>query len=166
MTLVLVACWAGAVSAAVYTNPVINADTPDPGVIWDESSGLYFAATTGGLFPLHASPDLATWSDAGTVFDSATWPSWADGTAWAPEIHYIAAAGHHVVYFVSKTNNVLCVGAAVSTTGVRGPYKDRGSPLIQAPKGSCFGVIDPTYYFDGTDSWVVWKEDGQQRCSC
>ena len=61
----------------------LPADVPDPGVLYDPATKLYWAGTTGGnsvgRFPLHSSPDLATWTDQGAIFPNAagTWPKWA-----------------------------------------------------------------------------------------
>ena len=79
----------------------------------------------------------------------------------APELH-ITADGNHVVYFVtnSRKSGKLVVGAAVSTTGVQGPYKDvLGGPLVETASSDCFGAIDPTFFKDPADGtqYVVWK---------
>ncbi len=84
------------VSAGNYSNPVLAGDWPDPGVV--KFNGLWYAATTGGdgkgnYFGVHTSVDLAAWTFSGYLFDSSTWPKWADGTCWAPEIHLIPSTG-------------------------------------------------------------------------
>ena len=163
-------------AAPTYDNPVLRADVPDPGAVFDASSRTYFAATTGGdgssgLFPIHSSPDLGnSWASASSIFNASTLPKWSDRrTGWAPELHFVPSAnggaGGYVAYFVSRlgSTNALCVGAAASLTGSpAGPYADSGSPLVLSPPGSCFGVIDPTFWFDpatGTP-YVIYKEDG------
>lgn len=59
-------------AAATYTNPVTTADDPDPGVMYDPATKLYWAATTSGdakqAYPLRTSSDLATWTTKGFVF--------------------------------------------------------------------------------------------------
>lgn len=164
---VAVAALASGAPPRNYTNPVLAEDVPDPGVI--RVGGTWYAATTGGApsggyFPVHTSPDLgAPWAAAGSLFTRATWPAWADGgTAWAPEVHAVGTG--HVAYFATRlaATGALCVGAAASATGPLGPFTDRGSPLVLAPPGSCFGVIDPTFYHDDATgaNWVVYKHDG------
>ena len=155
-------------SAFVYTNPVLTGDTPDPGVCRDVN-GTWWAATTGGdghgnYFAVHTSADLASWVPHGFLFNSETWPRWADGTAWAPEVHAVSP-GAFVAYFVSRIDGVLAVGAA-SSSSLAGPFTDRGAPLVQAPAGSCFGVIDPTFFIEASTGvrWLVYKEDGNS-CS-
>ena len=153
----------GGGGGGTYTNPVVLGDVPDPGVI--RVNGSWLAATTGGdgrgsYFQIHASEDLASWAPAGYLFSAATWPRWADGTAWAPEVHEVSP-GAFVVYFVSKIDGVLAVGAA-SASSPAGPFTDRGAPLVRAPAGACFGVIDPTYWLDPASGqrYVVFKDDG------
>ena len=154
---------AASVHSASYTNPVLTGDVPDPGVIRADD-GTWWAATTGGngkgsYFAVHTSADLASWVPAGYLFNATTWPSWADGTAWAPEVHAVSP-GSYVAYFVSRIKGVLAVGAA-SSNSLAGPFIDRGAPLVQSPAGSCYGVIDPTYWADSEGTrWVVWKDDG------
>lgn len=153
--------------AGVYVNPVVNADYPDPGVFWDPKTSLWWAAATGcasasgNCFAQRVSTDLARWSEpVGYIFP--TMPSWSDGsTAWAPEIH-ITNAGTYNAYFATRNKQgTLVVGVAVAKQAA-GPFEDvLGAPFIQAPSGSCFGVIDPTFFRDHTGTqWVVFKEDG------
>ncbi len=40
---------AAAGSGATYTNPVVDGDFPDPGVLYDPKTGLYWVRTTEGL---------------------------------------------------------------------------------------------------------------------
>lgn len=147
---------------AMYTNPVVLGDVPDPGLI--RVNGTWMVATTGGdgggsYFAVHTSADLAAWAPQGYLFSAATWPRWADGTAWAPEVHEVSP-GSFVVYFVSKVGGVLAVGAA-SASSPTGPFTDRGAPLVRAPAGACFGVIDPTFWrAPSGERFVVYKHDG------
>lgn len=160
-------------NGGTYINPVYPYDSPDPGVVFDTPSSLWYAATTGGAgnggcFPIHTSSTLGNdWVITGSVFkSSADMPVWSDKvTCWAPEIHFIPGKNNYVVYFAARlsSSGALCVGVAESLTGSPlGPYKDSGSPLILSPPGSCFGVIDPTYHFDtvSNKSYVIYKHDG------
>ena len=56
-----------AIGINCYQNPVQGVvDSPDPGVIWDEGSGRFYAATTGGwnshAFPIWMSENLVNWT--------------------------------------------------------------------------------------------------------
>ena len=162
-----------AAAPATYTNPVLGGDVPDPGVVWAAELGLFVASTTGcdasgACFALHTSPDLASWTPAGALFPTlATFPAWAsraDLTAWAPEIHRLAS-GEYLAVFVSKdAAGALVVGAARSTGGALGPYAATAAPLVTAPPGACYGVIDPTVVVSSSDAaappTLVFKTDG------
>lgn len=154
-----------------YTNPVLTGDTPDPGVIFDASLHQWVVATTGcdavGCFALHTSPNLVDWTAAGYIFPLASLPTWASSgiTYWAPEIH-TPPSGGFVAYFVSrnglldKSNGPLCIGVAQSSGNALGPYKATEAPLVVNPPGECWGVIDPTFYMEGDNAYLVFKSDG------
>ena len=81
------------------------------------------------------------------------------------QVHLIPSSGRYVVYFVSRlaATGALVVGAAESSSGSPlGPFVDRGSPLVVAPAGACYGVIDPTFYWDAAAQapYVLYKHDG------
>ncbi len=109
LVVALVSC-AGA-AAADYVNPVLAGDFPDPGVLFDPATRLYWVASTGansvGRFPLHSSADLVHWTEEGAVFPTAagTWPKWAGSTPWAPEIH-ITEDGTYNVYVRAQGSGV------------------------------------------------------------
>lgn len=147
-----------------YLNPVYGSDSPDPGVVYDSATSLWWATTTTGDAPdrflLHSSPDLSNFTARGFIWPrgAAGAPSWGVSDFWAPEIHAVGKG--YVLYFVARTHaGVLSVGAAVSTTGaVNGPFSDIGAPLVG---DASMGQIDPTYFLDvnGTP-YLIWKEDG------
>ena len=161
-------------AAQTYRNPVLLGDVPDPGVTWSAELSLWVMATTGctdqGCFALHTSPDLVSWNASGYIFPAGTFPSWASSrsglTAWAPEVHLVSPSSY-VVYYVTRdgrvdpSNGPLCIGAASSSSAL-GPFKDTGSPLTTAPPGECYGVIDPTFYFNHStgERSLVYKIDG------
>ena len=76
-----------------YTNPVIDSDNPDPGVLYIPEADLYLAVTThgedGASFPLLTSADLATWEHKGWVFPPGSRPEYCASSMWAPEIHCV-----------------------------------------------------------------------------
>jgi beta-xylosidase len=153
-------------TAGLYTNPVVSfVDTPDPGVLFDPATKLYYAATTSqstaDAYPIRASSDLVSWNVVGYIFpaNSTTRPKWAVTDFWAPEIHAVAHNYYVAVYAARDTTGVLCVGAAYSTESVLGPFIDLGKPLV---RNASVGNIDPTLFYDqASASWyIVWKEDG------
>jgi GH43 family beta-xylosidase len=142
----------------LYTNPVVPVDCADPGVLHD--GARYVVACTSGdaadAFPLRTSSDLIAWSEAGSIFPSASKPSWAKSDFWAPEVHRVGSA--YVAYFTARhSDGVLSVGAATAPSAL-GPFADVGAPLVhQASMGS----IDP-HEFQAPDGtlYLLWKDDG------
>ena len=155
--------------AVSYTNPLIASNTPDPGVTkLKDGSGWAAVATSdfatrahnSSAFPMYFSPDMVRWELQSWVFTPDTWPSWAEDSMWAPELHNVN--GRYIVYFTARgSNGQLSCGAAVAqTSDPFGPYLDIGKPLVQ-PTDSLGGAIDPHYFKDpvtGKD-YLLWKED-------
>ena len=76
-----------------YSNPVLDSDHPDPGVIRLHDGSGYLAVLSSGnspdTFPLMFSLDLVSWSPMGEVFPNKSWPDWAKSEMWAPEVHFV-----------------------------------------------------------------------------
>ena len=149
---------------AVYRNPVIAGDYPDPTVV--RVGEVYWAAvTTGGWAPHFAllrSRDLVNWESAGYVF--AERPPWAKGDFWAPEM--VTAFGRTFLFYTARRDEgprrrgTLCIAAA-SAPEPSGPYTDHGALVCQIPELNNVGSIDPFFVRDETGSpYIVWKADG------
>jgi GH43 family beta-xylosidase len=137
-----------------FSNPVVDVDCPDPGVI--AIASVYYAICTGGRFGIRRSDDLVLWEHTNSfVFPSGKPPYAANGNRnWAPEMHEVA--GKFLVYYTSVNGaNVLSIGVA-SATSPTGPFTDRGSPLVEHPQG----VIDATYVKAGGKHYLLYKIDG------
>ena len=139
---------------AVYANPVLAGDYPDPSVI-RVGADFYATATSSEWSPefqiLH-SRDLVNWQIVGDVFPQR--PAWSVGNYWAPEI-WQDKGRFYVFYVARKEGGSLCVAAATAAKPV-GPYTDRG-PLVCQDAGS----IDPFPVRDERGKlFLVWKEDG------
>ena len=80
----------------------------------------------------------------GFVFPSGSWPVWATGYMWAPEIHFVNGMFH--VYFSGKSNinQRFCIGVAQSADHT-GPFVDLGTPIIE---NEDLGVIDVHWFMD------------------
>lgn len=155
----LVVCLAGVrgQQSAVYENPVIAGDFPDPSVI--RVGEDYWATTTSGEwapeFPILHSRDMVNWEVVGAVFQKR--PAWASHNFWAPEIaHY--RDRYFVYYTARKKNGPLCVAVASAARAV-GPYTDHGPLVCQS-----IGSIDAMAVTDERgERYLVWKEDGNSR---
>jgi len=152
-----------------YTNPLIPTNTPDPGVtkLMDGSGWVAVAtsdhATRSGnssAFPMYFSRDLVEWQLRSWVFTPATWPSWAEDSMWAPELHNVN--GRYIVYYTARGGNgQLSIGAALAqSSDPFGMYLDIGKPLVK-PSESMGGAIDPHYFKDPLTNkdYLLWKED-------
>lgn len=139
-----------------FANPVIPFDCPDPGVL--AVDGMFYAACTGGAFPIRSSRDLVTWKDVpNAAILPAGKPAWAanGGRNWAPELH--RAGDKFLAYYTSVNGaNTLSIGVAFATSPT-GPWTDKGAPLVEDARG----VIDATFFEDEDGSrWLFTKADG------
>ncbi|HZZ42829.1 MAG TPA: family 43 glycosylhydrolase [Tepidisphaeraceae bacterium] len=142
-----------------YTNPVVNSNWPDPGVLF--SDGYYWMThTTGGPsngWPLYKSTDLKTWTSVGNLLTSANRQSFMDdGAFWAPEIHEIN--GVYVLTGTARStsygdNTVIAIATAPEITG---PYTVRSTPIVSS---STQGTLDSTIFQDSDGRvYLIWKE--------
>ncbi len=143
-----------------FTNPVYDANFPDPGVI-RAGSTWYAYGTNGpiGNVPYLTSPDLVTWTEGGDALPGLG--PWAEpGNTWAPEVVALPGGGYALYYTARSTEAGLqCVGVAVSDRP-EGPFVDRSDrPLIcEADEG---GSIDASPFLDEDGTlYLYWKNDG------
>ena len=151
LSLFLTAC--GTASLTV-TNPVIDADAPDPTVI--RVGDTYYAAATSGNNPQayarYQSKDLKTWQKTGYVFDQ--WPEWTKGAFWAPEFFVI---GNKVMCYYTarqKSDGTSCIGLA-SAEGPEGRFVDHG-PFVRTTNEA----IDAFVFNDDGQLYITWKAYG------
>ena len=151
LSLFLTAC--GTASLSV-TNPVIDADAPDPTVI--RVGDTYYAAATSGNNPQayarYQSKDLKTWQKTGYVFDQ--WPEWTKGAFWAPEFFVI---GNRVLCYYTarqKSDGTSCIGLA-SAEGPEGRFVDHG-PFVRTTNEA----IDAFVFNDDGQLYITWKAYG------
>ena len=136
-----------------YTNPVLDADFPDPTVI-RAPNGIYYAYGTqtkrGGRWinmQVASSADLVHWRFIGDAMPAK--PSWASTTQdfWAPHVQRVGK--RYIMYLSVKPNGSddthgLCLGVATASTPT-GPFTDIGHPLKCGPG---FVNIDPMAFDD------------------
>ena len=141
--------------AAVYANPVLDTDFPDPAVI-RAPDGFYYAYATqterDGKWvniQLARSPDLVSWQHLGDALPAK--PEWASKTQdfWAP--HVSRHGDTYYLYYSAKPDAALkddkrglCLGVATAG-GPLGPFIDMGKPL---QCGDGFVNIDPMSFDD------------------
>lgn len=145
---------ASAQSRAVYTNPVIAGDYPDPSVI--RIGKDYYATATssewGPEFPILHSRDMVNWEIIANVFNEK--PAWSIGNYWAPEI-WQENGKIYIFYTARKKDGPLCIAVATAKKPA-GPYTDHGALECQEA-----GSIDAFPIRDENGKlFVVWKEDG------
>ena len=84
---------AGFAECLEYSNPVLDTDHPDPGIIPLHDGSGYLGVLSSGnspdTFPLMFSRDLVSWTPMGQVFPNKSWPDWAKSEMWAPEVHFV-----------------------------------------------------------------------------
>ena len=160
----LVLCIPVGAQRAVYKNPVIAGDFPDPSVI--RVGNDYWAMTTTGTwaphFPILHSRDLVNWRVAGHVFLQK--PSWASRDFWAPEI--VHDRGRFLVYYTARRDEganksgTLCVAVATAISAT-GPYMDHGPLVCQIAERKNVGSIDAFFIRDENNApYLIWKADG------
>ena len=148
---------------ATFTNPVIEADFPDPELIV-APDGTYWAYATGSAgfssIQVTSSRDLVSWapvSDALPVRPS--WQPLQEGLTWAPDVVPDGAGWR--MYYVARdsASGHQCLSTAVASSP-GGPFEDHSSQpfLCQHELG---GSIDPHVFVDADGAaYLFWKNDG------
>ena len=183
ITLLSLALVSSVLSSVPYTNPVINVNSPDPGVLqWN--SRFYLVSTTGDApdaFPIFVSDNLVDWKQVGHCFPdwkSIAALSWAKGSGailctlselisssfqrkgdfWAPELH-LNARNETVLYFTARSQEGILSISTARSSSPAGPFTPAPSPLVAS---SPLGQIDATVHYDSaTDTRaLIWKIDG------
>jgi arabinan endo-1,5-alpha-L-arabinosidase len=144
---------AAASTPLFYTNPVIDADFPDPALI-HAPDGYYYAYATQTLRDGHwiniqvaRTADLVNWDHLGDALPEK--PGWASTTQdyWAPSV--ICDGSTYFMYY-SATPDAHQEGpdhalAVATSSSPAGPFVDMGQPLLL---GDGFEFIDPMAYDD------------------
>lgn len=143
------------VSAASYSNPVLNGYFADPDIIYSEKEHKYylyptsdgFRSWSGYYFKAFSSPDLVNWKDEGVILDLKKDVPWGSRNAWAPTMaERKINEGYKYYYYFTAAQKI---GVAVSDNPA-GPFVDSGNPLVSfKPQGVKGGQeIDPAVFHD------------------
>ena len=159
LTFVSALALAASVSAqtAVYRNPVIDKNSPDPTILRADDGSFYLYATENTRnVPIYHSTDLVNWNLLGTAFTDETRPKWnAKGMIWAPDINKIG--DKYVLYYAKSVWGgewEAGVGVAVANSP-QGPFTDCGN-IIDSRKIGIQNCIDPFYIEDGGRRYLFW----------
>ncbi|RYY07906.1 MAG: hypothetical protein EOP43_01820 [Sphingobacteriaceae bacterium] len=134
-----------------FTNPLINADFPDPSVIFVPGDGYYAYATHDEFSPtvnniqLSKSADLVNWSEpVGALTEPPVWAKTCN-KFWAPQV--IKVGDQYRLYYAAEpdTKDGMCLALAISDKPHG--FIDIGKPLAQVP-GSTYKMIDPCFFYD------------------
>ena len=159
LTFVSALALAASVSAqtAVYRNPIIEKNSPDPTILRADDGSFYLYATENTRnVPIYHSTDLVNWNLLGTAFTGETRPKWnAKGMIWAPDINKIG--DKYVLYYAKSVWGgewEAGVGVAVANSP-QGPFTDCGN-IIDSRKIGIQNCIDPFYIEDGGHRYLFW----------
>ncbi|HVM64858.1 MAG TPA: glycoside hydrolase family 43 protein [Acidimicrobiales bacterium] len=150
---------AGAVSSGPPPSPSYAGDFPDPAVLWDAGTQLYWAyATQAGSTNVQSmsSKDLVHWS---TIADALpTLPAWAaPGHTWAPSVARFGATW--VMWYTTRHaySGRQCLSVATASAP-GGPFVDNstGPAVCQFNNG---GSIDANIFVAGGRAYLLWKSD-------
>ena len=154
----------------ISNNPVVPGQYADPDLDFFDGKFWIFPTTdgypswSGYQFHAFSSPDLVNWTDEGVIMDlkednpglnengiQIAAAKWAVGSAWAPTID--EKNGKYYFYYCGKQlNGESAIGVAVADSP-KGPYVDKGAPLmtkaISSEGGAGIGqAIDPGIFTD------------------
>jgi len=152
----------GLQAQTTYTNPVYDADFPDPSV-QRAQDGYWYAYSTGqkGL----RSTDLANWSKLSNVIARPTWNDStyvdADGNKktdhysfWACDVNYVDGA-YLMYYACALWGNGTRTGIGVATGTSPATFTDRGK-LFRSTEIGVHNSIDPCYVEEFDKKYLVW----------
>ncbi|GAB1314076.1 hypothetical protein MFIFM68171_04286 [Madurella fahalii] len=169
------------ITKASAKTPLLPFNFPDPCIIQDPSTGLWYAFATGSLAPnssstfkniqaAQAPSPLGPWTylaAADPLPHPGPWTSGPGSQTWAPSVQHLPQADPptFVLYYSGQLAGAdaafHCIGAATSTTGsVLGPYAPLPAPLAcPLARG---GAIDPAGFVDPPSGrrYLLYKVDG------
>lgn len=148
----------GLTSTAIAHARYAGAQCPDPTLLIDNSAAQRVTLMcTGSGFPTRSASSLGALSDSRphSAFRDGSWPKWAEGGFWAPDLEQIG--NHYLLYYSARRrrDGRRCIGVAVSDRPDEG-FRDVGAPLIDDESD---GAIDPAL-LSGPPLLLFYKRDG------
>ena len=146
-------------AAASSSTPSYAGDFPDPAVIWDSGTQLYWAYATGSAgtnLQAMSSADLSNWQGLHDPLPQL--PAWATpGHTWAPSVAHLG--GTWVMWYTTRHaySGRQCLSVATASSP-GGPYSDNstGPAVCQYDNG---GSIDANIFVSGGRAYLLWKSD-------
>ena len=145
-----------------YTNPVYDADFPDPSV-QRAQDGYWYAYSTGqkGV----RSTDLVNWTKLSNVISRPTWndSTYVDANGnkktdyysfWACDVNYVDGA-YLMYYACALWGNGTRTGIGVATGTSPATFTDRGK-LFRSTEIGVTNSIDPCYVEEFDKKYLVW----------
>ncbi|MDR1440641.1 MAG: family 43 glycosylhydrolase [Clostridiales bacterium] len=146
-----------ATNATFYNNAAFRG--ADPHVLYDESSGYYYAYSTDGApngfrFAVYRSADLATWARTGGAIPNNDPNAWANDWFWAPECYYNENNGYYYLFYAGRMTNSEDRLAHFGFADFEEACKT-GVAVSQSPEGPFYNIAsapidyfpyDPDYY--------------------
>lgn len=141
-----------------------NPSVHDPVLAHEDS--LYYLFMTGMGVSVLTSPDLTTWTQAGSVF--TTPPQWAldsvsgyRGHTWAPDIQHVG--DRWLLYYSCSSFGVNNSAIGLATNKSLNPlspdykWEDQGMVIRSHTKQEDWNAIDPNLIFDQQGQpWLTW----------
>ena len=150
----------GNTEGAVFTNPVIERDWPDP-TIW-ESGGRYYSVAT-GMQTILSSTDLVHWTDTGKkpLSEAAEQKARACGSNfWAPDV--VKIGKKWMLYLTCYNSDRDCGIFAFSSDSPEGPF-EYVSNITHSKKTGIKDTIDPEVVVDGKQVWLFFGSVGKMH---
>jgi beta-xylosidase len=152
--------------SALFSNPVIDRDFPDPAVLVAGNTFYAYATNSGGVnVQIARSEDLVNWQRLPDAMPAL--PPWArKGFTWAPDVRALQNNTRFVLHFTARDRKSArqCIGVA-SSDRPEGPFVSTDTAPLIAQIGEG-GSIDPfTFLDDDGQLYLLWKNDGN-ACRC
>lgn len=153
---------ASAVAQEKYTNPVYNADFPDPSVQRAPDGWLYAYATGPNCL---RSKDLVHWHRVSRVIDRPTWNDTirvdSDGkekkvrySFWACDVS--RQKDKYIMYYACALwGNITRTGIGVATGSTLDKFSDHGK-MFRSTEIEVKNSIDPVYWKERNKKYLAW----------